>query len=150
MATRYVVDTSVLIQRFVRDTYTLEAGVLLAKLFEGEQLYVPEFCFIECTNVFWKRVRFHGLQQIEADQLLVQLLALPLEIIPVTNILPQALQIGLNHQLAVYDSLYIALALNLNCPLITVDERQAQAAIASGVIIKPITDFSATGAEAKE
>ncbi|HEY9692287.1 MAG TPA: hypothetical protein V6D15_08790 [Oculatellaceae cyanobacterium] len=52
MATRYVVDTSVLIQCFVRDTYTLEAWVLLAKLFEGEQLSVPELCFIECTNVF--------------------------------------------------------------------------------------------------
>jgi len=41
-----------------------------------------------------------------------------------------------------YDSLYIALALNLDCPLVTVDDRQGNGAIACGVIFKPITDFS--------
>ncbi|MFP5270683.1 MAG: hypothetical protein ACLGGO_10565 [Coleofasciculus sp.] len=44
----------------------------------------------------------------------------------------------MSYQLALYDSLYIALALNLNCPLVTVDERQGNGAIASGVILKAI------------
>ena len=59
------------------------------------------------------------------------MLTLPLQMQPVYNLLPQALQIGLAHQLAVYDSLYIALALSLNCPLVTVDDLQLQAAIAA-------------------
>ena len=71
------------------------------------------------------------------------MLTLPLQMQPVYNLLPQVLQIGLAHQLAVYDSLYIALALSLNCPLVTVDDRQLQAAIAQGSAIDPITDFSA-------
>jgi predicted nucleic acid-binding protein len=79
--------------------------------------------------------------QIEADRLLVELLALPFEIMPVGNLLSRALQIGLSHQLAVYDSLYIALAQSLSCPLISVDQRQAQAATANNVVFKPITDF---------
>lgn len=52
-----------------------------------------------------------------------------------------ALQIGLVHQLAIYDSIYIALAEQFNCPLITADVKQEAAAKAIGVTIKPITDF---------
>jgi predicted nucleic acid-binding protein len=59
-------------------------------------------------------------------------------------LLPKALQIGLVNQLPIYDSLYIALALELNCPLITVDQRQANTAVVSGVTLKAIADFSPT------
>jgi predicted nucleic acid-binding protein len=57
------------------------------------------------------------------------------------ELLPRALEIGLNNQLAVYDSVHIALAEKLGLPLITVDAKQATAATASGVVLKPITDF---------
>ncbi|MBW4441289.1 MAG: type II toxin-antitoxin system VapC family toxin [Plectolyngbya sp. WJT66-NPBG17] len=57
------------------------------------------------------------------------------------SILQRALQIGSKYQLAVYDSVFIALAEQLNVPLISVDERQVRAAIAQNVTIKPITDF---------
>jgi predicted nucleic acid-binding protein len=75
--------------------------------------------------------------------MIVEMLVLPLQIVSVTSLLPRALQIGLIYQLAIYDSMYIALALDMNCPLITVDARQFNAATACGVVIKPITDFSA-------
>jgi predicted nucleic acid-binding protein len=138
----YVVDTSVAIQYCITQNYTPEARVLVARMYSGDRLHIPEFCLIECVNVLWKNVRLRGLPQTDADQMIFELLALPFQIMPVSTLLPRALQIGLNHQLAVYDSLYIALALSLNCPLITVDTRQESAATASGVIIKPITDFS--------
>ncbi|MFB2881319.1 type II toxin-antitoxin system VapC family toxin [Floridanema aerugineum] len=82
------------------------------------------------------------MSQEDAEQFIIDLLDLPLQIVPIKELLPRAFEIGLAHQLAIYDSLYIALALNLNCPLITVDDRQLNAAIANSVIIKPITDFS--------
>lgn len=138
----YVVDTSVVIQYLIAQTYTLESRVLVARLYQGDQLHIPEFCLLECVNVLWKEVRFRGLLETNAEQMIAELLALPFQIVPVIDLLPRALQIGLTHQLAVYDSLYIALALSLSCPLITVDDRQAAAATASGVILKPITDFS--------
>jgi predicted nucleic acid-binding protein len=59
----------------------------------------------------------------------------------VTGLLTRWLQIGLAHQLALYDSVYLALAEKLRYPLITVDERQAKAAAALGLILKSITDF---------
>lgn len=142
MAERYVVDTSVLGHYFGTDTYTAEASVLLTRLDEGDELYIPEFSLIECVNILWKAVRFRGMPQTLAEQFVDELLALQFRLMPVRSLLPQALQIGLTHQLAVYDSLYIALALSLSCPLITVDDRQASAATGNGVILKPITDFS--------
>ena len=90
----------------------------------------------------WKEVRFRGLPETQAEQIVDELLALSFRIMPTVQFLPRALQIGLSCQLAMYDSLYIALALNLDCPLVTVDDRQGNGAIACGVILKPITDFS--------
>ena len=127
------------------DTYTPQVRVLVDRMYQGDRLYIPEFCIIECVNVFWKNVRFQGLPQTDAEQFIDELLALSFQIVPVKKLLLQALQIGLNRQLAVYDSLYIALALNLDCPLITVDDRQASAAAEHGVTLKLITDFSPAG-----
>ncbi|MBC6476133.1 MAG: type II toxin-antitoxin system VapC family toxin [Hormoscilla sp. GM102CHS1] len=145
MATTYVVDASVLGHYFGTDTYTQEAKILVSKMSQGEQLYIPEFCLIECVNILWKNVRFQGMPQTEAERFIDELLALPFQIVLVKDLLLQALQIGLNRQLAVYDSLYIALALNLDYPLITVDDRQADAAAQNGVTLKQITDFSPAG-----
>jgi len=142
MAARYVVDASVLGHYLDTDTYTAEVKNLLAGLAQGDQLYIPEFCLLECTNVLWKHVRFDGLSQASAAAIIENLLMLPFQIISVYSLLPVALQIGLLHQLAVYDSLYVALAQDLDCPLITVDTRQANAAKARGITLKAIMDFS--------
>jgi len=112
---------------------------------QGDRLYIPEFCTSECVKVLWKNVRFQGLPQTDAEQFIDELLALTFQIVPVKELLLQALQIGLTRQFAVHDSLYIALALKLNCPLITVDDRQAAAAAENGVTLKLITDFSPEG-----
>lgn len=102
MAT-YLVDTSVVIQYFITQPYTPQAKALVERLYQGERLCVPEFCLLECANVLWKQVRFHGVLQTEAEQLIVELLALPFELMPVSSLLPRALQIGLTDQLPVYD-----------------------------------------------
>ena len=141
MAARYVVDASVIGHYLDPDIYTAATTNLLAGLMQGDELYIPEFCLLECTNVLWKHVRFNGLPQSEAEETIAALLKLPFQIVVAHPLLASALQIGLRHHLAVYDSLYIAFALDLDCPLITVDDRQAIAAVASGVTIKPITDF---------
>ncbi|GAA6621327.1 type II toxin-antitoxin system VapC family toxin [Scytonema sp. NUACC26] len=130
------------IQYAIAQTHTAQARALVAQMYQGDTLHIPEFCLLECTNVLWKEVRFHELSQASAEQIIQELLRLPFQAEFVSHLLPDALQIGLLHQLAIYDSLYIALARYLALPLITVDERQSVAAKASGVIIKPISDFS--------
>lgn len=73
MAASYVVDASVLIQGFLKDIHTPQVRVLLSRMSQGDQLYVPEFCLLECTNVIRKYVRFQSLPQEEAEQLIVDL-----------------------------------------------------------------------------
>ncbi|MCY7275850.1 MAG: type II toxin-antitoxin system VapC family toxin [Phormidesmis sp. CAN_BIN44] len=140
--TSYVVDTSIVVQRFIVDRFTPQVKILFSQLQTGTDLVIPEFCLLECTNVFWKQVRFQGMPVSAAEYLINDLLAVPFQIEPATGSLQQALHIGTEHQLAVYDSVFIALAQQLDVPLISVDERQVRAAIAQNVTIKPISEFS--------
>ena len=138
----YAVDASVVIQYAINQTYTAAVRALIAHMYQGnEQLLIPEFCLLESANVLWKEVRFQGLPPNQAEAMIHELLALAFQVLPTRHLLPQALQIGLSCKLAIYDSLYIALALEQNCQLITVDLRQQEGAIASGVSLKSITDF---------
>ncbi len=144
MAT-YVVDASIVIAYLITETYTLQARELFNPLRQpADQFWIPEFCLLECTNVLWKHVSFSGMPIETARQNVVDLLALPLAVIATDEFLASALMIALTNRLAVYDSVYVAMAKKLDCPLISVDQKQARAATQSGVMLKPITDFSVT------
>lgn len=138
----YIIDASVVIQRFIQQEYTSQVRILFNRLLEGDRFYIPEFGLLECTNVIWKQVRFYGLSKEQAQLLIQDLQSIPFHIISTRDLLSSALNIGLTHQLAIYDSLYIALALQLNYPLITLDNRQLDAAINCSVTAIPVTDFT--------
>lgn len=137
----FIVDTSVVMKHLLNEEFTENADRLFDQLGDGISLYIPSFCLVECTNVLWTRVRFDSMPESEALILLEDLANLPFAITSVEELLPRALQIGLAHQLAIYDSIYIALAETYHYPLITADARQESVAKAVGVTIKPITDF---------
>lgn len=137
----YVIDASVVAEYLIIGTYTANATAMFHQLQASSRLLVPEFCRLECVNVIWKHVRFQGMTQSHAEQLVKDLLALPLQNVPVHGLYTQALQIGLKHKLAVYDSVYIALAKHMNYPLITVDQPQIRAALYEGVTLQALADF---------
>lgn len=137
----YVVDASVVVQHLLNERFTANADALFDQVDKSITLYIPEFCLLECSNVLWKQVRFQEMPPSQADELMTDLAALVMTRIPVVNLLRRGLQIGLAHQLAIYDSVYIALAETLGYPLITVDERQSKAALAEGISLKPLSDF---------
>lgn len=140
--TNYVVDTSVAVQYLVEESNSEETKNLFRSTQDSNKLFLPEFALLECTNVVWKYVRFHGVTPEEANELVKALLSLDIVIVPATGLMPRALEIGLKHKLAIYDSVYIALAENLNYPLITVDKKQAKASQAEGITLKDIADFT--------
>jgi predicted nucleic acid-binding protein len=137
----YVIDTSIIMQRFIRETYTEQTRRLFERLTQPDKFHVPNFSLVECVNVLWKKVRFEGLPQAEAEILASSLLRYPLTIVQSKTYLARALQIGLEHKLVIYDSVHIAIAEKHGYPLITADSGQEKAARAVGVTIKPITDF---------
>lgn len=137
----YIVDASVVIEYLVTGAYTPNAYALFNQATPNDRFIAPEFCLLECTNVLWKQVRFNGMPVTQAEALLRHLKKLPLMRIPAKAVLSNALKIGLTHQLAVYDSAYIALAKRSGYPLISIDQPQVQAAAAEGVALIPITNF---------
>ena len=58
---RYIVDTSIVIQRLIVETHTPHVIELFRSVISVGELIVPEFCLIECANVLWKHVRFQGM-----------------------------------------------------------------------------------------
>jgi predicted nucleic acid-binding protein len=141
--TDYIVDASIVIQRLIHEAYTPNVIALFKQIQSTARLYVPEFCFLECVNVLWKHVRFQGMPQAQAEQLVKDLIGLSLQVMPATGLYARALQVGLKHELAIYDSVYITLAELLRFPLITVDQAQIRAATLEGITVKPVTDFKA-------
>jgi predicted nucleic acid-binding protein len=137
----YIVDASVVVQHIVSEPHTPNINILFEDVGTLIKVYVPEFCLLECTNVLWKHVRFSGMPEEIAKDLLADLMAVDLTVVPVIGLMPRALEIGLKHQLAIYDSLYIALAENLKYPLITDDARQAKVANSEGIALKPIIEY---------
>lgn len=87
-------------------------------------------------------MRFQGLSLSDAELLVEDLIDLPITVQDVTALLKSGLQIGVKHQLAIYDSVYVAMAKHFNIPLITDDIKQGQVAVSEGVILKAITDFN--------
>lgn len=141
MSDRYVVDANIVIQRLIVEQDTPQVKVLFDQMLLGTELIAPEFWRLECTNVLWKQVRFQRMPADVAEKLLVELIALPLTVMEIPYLMPRSLQIDLRHELAIYDSIYIAMAEQLDCELITIDRRQANAARSLGVKLKPIGDF---------
>ena len=145
MRAEYVIDASVAVQRMVRDDQTPHVRTLFRLAADGVlRLWAPEFCLAECTNVLWKAVRFQGMDATRALTLVRDLSDAPLHIVAASELLPRALELGIEHNSPIYDTVYIALAETQALPLITADRRQARIATAHGVVLKPITDFSPT------
>lgn len=137
----FILDASILVQHFVADAHTAHVDALFDMVDDSVTIHVPEFCLLECVNVLWKEVRFNNVLPEVAAEHVTDLQALVLTVVSVTHLLPRALEIGVKHQLAVYDSVYIALAEQLGFALITDDSRQSEAAVKEGITLKPITDF---------
>lgn len=76
------------------------------------------------------------------EQAVRDLQALPLRPTPTKAVLTTALAIGLKHNLPIYDSLYIALAVKHNLSFVTLDRKQGVVAAAEGVNMTPIADFN--------
>ncbi len=107
-----VVDTSALIRLFVPDgplpndfegfLRGVERGINIA--------IAPELLLAEAANVINKKQLTGELSKRESDQLLSDILSVPIRLYPHRPILPRAFDLARVHKLTVYDTLYLALA----------------------------------------
>jgi predicted nucleic acid-binding protein len=129
---KVVVDASVAAKWFVPEIHSEAAARLLdpAIVLCAPDLIGPEF-----GNILWKKARRGEITDAEARQILSAFRALPLEILPSSNLLPAALTLAMEFDRTVYDSLYLALAVAEDCVLVTADAKFHSAVAASPLAI---------------
>jgi predicted nucleic acid-binding protein len=120
----YVIDAGVVVKWFIPEVDSAKAHQLLERYLQGIDTPVaPDLLIAECGNVFWRRCRQGDITPDEAKESLADLLTLQVPLVSATRLVQSALSLALQHQRTIYDALYLALAQERNCDLITADER---------------------------
>ena len=116
-----LLDTSVAVKWFVTEEDSERAADLQqAHLRDDLQLHAPDILLMESANA----LRYAGLSEERILQDLETFSALGIEIIQFSlDVLNSAVNLSLEHDLAVYDSYFLALAQAMEIPLITDDRK---------------------------
>ncbi len=94
----------------------------------------------EASNAIWSAVfsnRLSKSEGVEAFSILKELFKGNILTKPQFKYLDNAFELALKHEITIYDSIYIAQALQESLPLLTLDQKQAKAARAEGVEVLP-------------
>ena len=119
-----VIDASVVVKWLVPETDDEFALRLQDQFREGDvRLLAPPLLLLEVGNALWKRVRRGELTSEAAELCFDQLIIDAPELLEKTEVTISALHLALAHKRPIYDCLYLALALDRRCDLITADER---------------------------
>lgn len=117
---RVVVDASVV----VKWNFDEEHGEAARSLLDSRiGLAAPEFLRLEVGNVFWAKSHRGLITPSEARDLLTAFITQAIDLYPLAPLIPAALDIALRVRRTVYDCSYLALAIELDCPLVTADRK---------------------------
>jgi len=116
-----IVDASVAIKWVVTEPHSDSAAVLIS-----EELAAPELWLAEVANALWARQARGLLSVEEARFCLRELLAAPVEALPMADLMPVALDAALALRHSAYDCCYLAAARVHDCALVTADRRAAR------------------------
>jgi predicted nucleic acid-binding protein len=114
-----VIDASIAIKWVIEEEGTAQSLLLR----ERATLAAPELMIPECANILWKKVRLNELSTDEALLAARRLQAASIELVPTRSLLEAATRIAIALDHPAYDALYVALAIERDCPFVTADER---------------------------
>jgi predicted nucleic acid-binding protein len=103
-------------------------------------LYVPELFFAECANVLWQYVRRANYPPDAAKTSLAQLRALSLQTVTIREVVSEALEIAIAHNISAYDACYVELSERIQLPLITADQKLIRALAGTNYRIQALVD----------
>ena len=121
---RWVIDAGVVVKLFFQEEHSAacERAVKSAR-----RLLAPDLVWIESASVVRKRVRSSEIRAEDASGIMADMLRVPIDTYPSWSLIRPALQIAIETERTVYDCLYIALAIQEECLLLTADERLCNA-----------------------
>lgn len=114
-----VVDASIAVKWVIQEEGTSEALALRNRA----KLIAPDLVVAECASILWKKVRRGELTQEEASLAARLLQACDLELVPTRALLNPTLQLAQQLNSPAYECMYLALAVQRDCSLVTADER---------------------------
>ena len=130
-----VVDASALAAFILREEGWEELGEYMVRCVSVDHVVK------EVANTIWKAACVRKLMTADearrAYGILLRMIGKNIVLRPELEYLSKALEISMKHSITVYDSLYIALALEENKPLLTLDKQQAQVAKKLKIITMP-------------
>ena len=130
--TSYVVDASVAAKWFLPaagEPHT-EQSLRLLRDYTSASLgmIVPDLFWPEVGNILWKASRRHGRMSLRsAETAIVEMGKLTIPTFSSMPLLSDAFAIAAAFDRTVYDAVYVALAVSAGAPLLTADERLANA-----------------------
>jgi predicted nucleic acid-binding protein len=117
--TEVVVDASVAAMWVVEEDHSANAALLL----DYQKLHAPSHWRAEAVNVLWAKVFRGDLTAEDAEERMLVLNRAPVMDSVIAGLMPRAFAISLVHVITVYDSLYVALAEELDIPFVTADQK---------------------------
>ena len=115
-----VEDASVAIKWFLPEIHFEAASKVLKFKFE---LLAPDIIWAEFGNTLLKKVRFNELSVQEASDILKDFIRFPLQTYSSKFILNAAWHLAHQTRNSVYDNLYLSLAVNRDCAMVTADRK---------------------------
>ena len=119
-----IIDASAAVKWFLPEQDADKARLLLSSTY---RLIAPDLLWIEVASVVWKVARRGAISDDEAQQIITDASAFPIETVESFPLLPEALRIATKTDRTVYDSLYVALAAGEGTAVVTADERLVNA-----------------------
>jgi predicted nucleic acid-binding protein len=114
-----VIDASIAVKWVVEEDGTSEALALRRKA----RLIAPDLLIAECANILWKKFQRAELTGDEAQLAARLLQGAEIELSPMRSLVGAATSVAIALDLPAYDCVYLALAAERDCQLVTADER---------------------------
>lgn len=127
----FVLDTSALIRYYIPDG-PMPDGLekIIDQGWRGDALlFVPELALVESAQVLLKKEHAGFLTQDESDEIIRNIIMIPMEIKRHRDLLELSLLLARNHGLTVYDAMFLALSKKQNAQLVTADKKLYNAAV---------------------
>jgi predicted nucleic acid-binding protein len=121
---RIVLDASVLIKLYINEEGSRRAVAAVKK---AEALVAPDLLWSEAGNILWKYVRRGDLDLDAGQSMLRDMLQMPIAITASSGLVEQAFEIATQTDRTIYDSVYLALAVQAKAVILTADQRMVHA-----------------------
>jgi len=114
-----VIDASIAVKWVVEEEGTPEALALRQRT----KLIAPDLLVAECANILWKKAARGELSKEEAILAAKLLQGAEVELLPMRSLFETATSLAIELDHPAYDCIYLALAVENDCPFVTADER---------------------------